>query len=122
MKEREIKSRLRSGESPLVLTIEKWEGVVKGEMKEWDHPKLEPLCQAYRKAGCVDCPVAGMTDCCYCRETAYYELAMHTLNVHGATAQLDVEGCEECRRLAQSHLDMLKGLEDSAWASTVSTI
>ncbi len=79
MKQREMLRRLKAGENPLELSIQKWQDIVNGKGK--DDAELNcALCEVYRNhiepftKQCLGCPIFKRTKKKYCGKTPYDSL------------------------------------------------
>ena len=71
MNREEMLKRLRKGEDPLDLSIQKWRDIVDGKGVD-DGMKNCALCEKFNKfEGCYGCPVAEKTGQCFCEGTPY---------------------------------------------------
>ena len=62
--------RLRRGDDPLMLSIRKWEDIVKGTGKDEGNGNCA-LCARFRADDCVECPVQEHTGESGCSGTPY---------------------------------------------------
>lgn len=71
MDKKEMSARLKKGEDPLELAIEKWQDIVEGKGKEegWQNCAL---CARYGNSVCQGCPVSA-TGHMVCERTPYTE-------------------------------------------------
>lgn len=101
----DMKSRLRDGEDPLELSIEKWQDVVTGRGKCYGEVNCA-LCEKFNNwkvdKNCEGCPVFRTTGKQYCEGTPYDEYSPSTPN-------------KKLNKLAKEELAFLIGLRP-LWA------
>lgn len=95
----------------LIGSIKKWEAITAGTGIKKGAQKNCPLCQKFYNLCCMGCPISEKTGYRYCTLTPYEEWESHHNNTHHHyLLYYVVEGCEECKRLAQKEVDFLKNL------------
>ena len=72
MNSREMLARLKKGEDPLELSIEKWEDIVNQKRKSGSFSERNcALCAVYGEKYCKGCPVYQKTEAIGCANTPY---------------------------------------------------
>jgi len=104
MRESEVRERLRNGEDPLKLAIEKWKRIVDGTGEDLKGNNCA-LCIAYREKDlcCTGCPVSQKVDSFGCDGTPYIEYL--------ETKTADPNNTELIHKLAMEELAFLESLK-----------
>jgi len=98
MDREEMLKRLKKGEDPLELSIEKWQDIVDGKGGD-DGPKNCALCEVY--VWCHGCPVSEKTGSSSCDDTPYNQYSHAS---HGTPK-------EHLKTLAKKEVKFLKSLK-----------
>ena len=70
MDRKEMLKRLRRGEDPLEVSIQKWQDIVDGKGEDLGEENCA-LCKAYPRKNCKGCPVAEKTGLLGCEGTPF---------------------------------------------------
>jgi len=112
MTRKEMLEKLKTGEDPLDLSIEKWRDIVEhlnkiSNFEEFDK-EIEmgahncALCEAYFDGSCIKCPVKILTGEAECQGTPFKKF-------NKAYIAEDLEGM---RKAARAELEFLKSLKE----------
>ena len=94
MNRKEMLDRLKAGEDPLELSIEKWQDIVDGTGKNYSERNCA-LCKI--NDSCESCLVQKSTAHCHCTRTPYYDYQ-------------DASNTQQRREAAKAELEFLKSL------------
>ena len=112
MNKRDMKRRLKAGEDPLELSIEKYNDILDGSMaltRDHVHGDYCACCEKYsHNVGCDGCPVERKTKKDDCRGTPWKRLDEHLDDDHFCSDHTgDVKACSICKRLVTDERNFL---------------
>lgn len=71
MDKKEMLKKLREGQDPLEVSIQKWQDIVDGEGEDLGELNCA-LCKTFPRQDCRGCPIAEKTGKSGCDDTPYY--------------------------------------------------
>lgn len=116
MKMREMLELIDKGESPLDISIKKWEDIVNGVGNDEGLDNCA-LCYVYSNGDggdddCDCCPVKMDTGEPYCAETPFQRFGLHVTNCEVCDLSVEPEKyCSNAIELAKVELEYLKSLK-----------